>query len=70
MMLVGWVFIFLMVLKILNSSVLLSFFSYGLAVCGLFLGNLGVLNIQKRRRNKQNYQNQNNLKHEKTGQYF
>jgi len=42
-MLLGWVIVFLMVLNIIGSSFFRSFISYGLSVCGLFMGYIGIL---------------------------
>ncbi len=62
MMLTGWVLVFLMVLQVLNSTFLLNFISYGLAVCGLFLGNLGIFSGRENRRKRQKkYNHQDNF---------
>jgi hypothetical protein len=42
LMLVGWVLPFLMVLRVLESSYALNFFSYFAQVSGLFLGIIGA----------------------------
>jgi hypothetical protein len=42
LMIVGWVFPFLMVLRVLVSSYALNFLSYTAQISGLFLGIIGV----------------------------
>ena len=42
-MLLGWIFVFLMVLNIIGSSFFRNFVSYGLSVSGLFIGFIGIL---------------------------
>jgi hypothetical protein len=42
LLILGWVFPFLMVLKILPSTFFLNFLSWGASVSGLFLGMIGM----------------------------
>ncbi|MEW6401342.1 MAG: hypothetical protein AB1649_06045 [Chloroflexota bacterium] len=46
----GVVFPFLMVIKVLESTFLLNFLSYGAQVAGLFLGIIGASQIVRRHR--------------------
>lgn len=50
--LLGVVLPFFMVIKILESTFFLNFFSFGASIVGLFLGMVGVAGIFRSRRNK------------------
>ncbi|HVN55471.1 MAG TPA: hypothetical protein VMT46_14140 [Anaerolineaceae bacterium] len=52
LLLVGWVLPVLMVLKILESTLFLNFFSYIASVLGLFLGIISLVNMVTRYRKK------------------
>jgi hypothetical protein len=46
----GWVLLFVMVLRLLEPSLLLSFLSYGASLAGLMFGLLGVIEVWRPRR--------------------
>lgn len=50
LMLGGWVLLFVMVLRLLEPSLLLSFLSYGASLAGLMFGLLGVIEVWRPRR--------------------
>jgi hypothetical protein len=50
LMLVGAVLPFLMVIKILESTFFLNFFSWGASVAGLMLGMMGIAGYSQERR--------------------
>ncbi len=51
-MALGVIFPFLMVMRVLNSTMFLNFFSYIAQVVGLFLGMYGVMTIMRIKRKK------------------
>jgi uncharacterized membrane protein len=57
LVLLGAILPFLMVMRILNSTFFLNFFSYGVSVVGLFLGIIGsaLLVTYHKRKNKDIY---------------
>jgi hypothetical protein len=53
LVLLGWVFPLLMVLRVVPSSFLLNFFSYGASISGLFLGIIGAsMYVRLNKKNK------------------
>jgi hypothetical protein len=52
--LLGAILPFLMVMRILNSTLFLNFFSYTISVIGLFLGIIGASLLVRLRRKKDN----------------
>lgn len=52
LMALGVIFPFLMVMRVLNSTMFLNFFSYIAQVVGLFLGMYGVMTIMRIKRKK------------------
>jgi hypothetical protein len=52
LLVLGWAIPFLMVLRVLQPSFFLSFFSWGASVGGLFLGSVGVVMYMRKFRKK------------------
>ena len=50
LLLLGWILPFLMVIKAIESTFFLNFFSWGASVAGLFLGMIGLALGVKRRK--------------------
>jgi len=54
MVLLGAILPFLMIMKMLESTIFLNFFSYTVSVMGLFLGIIGSANFVRYHKNKNN----------------